>query len=155
MAVKASPAGAAAAPHSRRAVARLAARLLQGTANPDGPGLLLRGQEFSPVSRAMLARAVHGDSSEGDHWTSQPAAHRSIADQRAADSVRGGLAASRDSVGKSERELEMLVLESLLRLGRVAVSAADLLREHPDAHVRRSAAVLAARAYPLRAAFDE
>lgn len=38
---------------------------------------------------------------------------------------------------------------ALLQLADVAVQAADLLREHPEPAVRRAAAVLAARAYPL------
>jgi hypothetical protein len=51
-------------------------------------------------------------------------------------------------------DVEPHLLESLLRLGRLAESAADTLRVHPDAAVRRSAASVAARLHPLRAAFD-
>jgi hypothetical protein len=47
------------------------------------------------------------------------------------------------------------VLDGLLRLARLAATVADGLRECPDGSVRRSAAVLAARAHPLLAAFDE
>jgi hypothetical protein len=47
-----------------------------------------------------------------------------------------------------------IVLESVLRLARLAESVAELLRDCPDAGVRRSVAVLAARAHPVRAAFD-
>jgi len=45
-------------------------------------------------------------------------------------------------------------VNGLLRLARLAQSISQVLREHPDAGVRRSAAVLAARAHPLLAALD-
>ena len=48
-----------------------------------------------------------------------------------------------------------MVLDGLLRLARLAGTVADALRDCPDASVRRSAAVLAARAHPLRATFDD
>jgi hypothetical protein len=82
---------------------KVAARLLSGTANPDGPGLLVRGLEYQPLSRA---------------------------------------------------DFDPPLVDSLLRLARLAESVADSLRECPRADIRRSAAVLAARAHPLRAAFD-
>jgi hypothetical protein len=44
------------------------------------------------------------------------------------------------------------VIEGLVRLARLAESVADTLRDCPDADVRRSAAILAARAHPIRAA---
>ena len=47
-----------------------------------------------------------------------------------------------------------LVLEAVLRLARLAVSAAETVRDSPDARLRRSGAVLAARAHPLLVAFD-
>jgi hypothetical protein len=78
--------------------------VLAGTANPDGPGLLLRGHEYQPLPR---------------------------------------------------QELDLLVVGALVRLARLAGSAADALRECPDPAVRRSAAILAARAHPIRAAFDD
>ena len=87
----------------RRAIAAETACLLDATANPDGPGLLLRGLEHQPMTRS----AFHP-----------------------------------------------LVLDNLLRLNRLACAAADRLREHPDPQIRRSAAVLAARAHPLLVAFD-
>jgi hypothetical protein len=80
-----------------------AASLLEGAADPDGRGLLLRGLEYQPLARANV-------------------------DPR--------------------------LLEVLLRLARLAESAGRDLCQHPDSRVRRSAAVLAARAHPLRAAFD-
>jgi hypothetical protein len=51
-------------------------------------------------------------------------------------------------------ELDPAVVDALVRLARLAESVAELLRDSPDAGVRRSAAVLAARAHPLRAALD-
>jgi hypothetical protein len=52
-------------------------------------------------------------------------------------------------------EFDPLVLDGLMRLARLAGTVADALRECPDARVRRSVAILAARAHPLRAAFDD
>jgi hypothetical protein len=43
----------------------------------------------------------------------------------------------------------------VLRLARLASEVAETLRDCRDARVRRSAAVLAARAHPLRVAFDD
>jgi hypothetical protein len=51
-------------------------------------------------------------------------------------------------------ELDPGVVDAVVRLARLAESVAELLRECPDASVRRSAAVLAARAHPVRAALD-
>jgi hypothetical protein len=85
---------------SARAVAR---SLLDATADPDGRGLLLRGQEYQPVAR---------------------------------------------------RDLDPQIVEPLLRLARLADSLSVTFRHHPDPQVRRSAAVLAARAHPIRAALD-
>jgi hypothetical protein len=87
----------------RGSAGNLAARLLTGTANPDGPGMLLGGLEYQPVLR---------------------------------------------------EDLDPLLVERLVRLARLAESVADALRDCPRADVRRSAAVLAARAHPVRAAFD-
>jgi hypothetical protein len=42
-----------------------------------------------------------------------------------------------------------------VRLARLSAEVADTLAECPDERVRRSAAVLAARAHPLRVAFDD
>jgi hypothetical protein len=82
----------------------MAARLLSGTANPDGPGLLVRGLEYQPLMRA---------------------------------------------------EFDPLLVDSLVRLARLAESVADSLRDCPRRDIRRSAAVLAARAHPIRAALDD
>jgi hypothetical protein len=46
-------------------------------------------------------------------------------------------------------------MDALLRLARLAGTVADALRDCPEARVRRSAAILAARAHPIRAAFDD
>jgi hypothetical protein len=51
-------------------------------------------------------------------------------------------------------DVEPLVLDALSRLARLAGTVADTLRDCPDVRVRRSAAVLAARAHPIRVAFD-
>jgi hypothetical protein len=51
-------------------------------------------------------------------------------------------------------ELEPRVVELVVRLARLAESVAEILRECPEPSVRRSAAVLAARAHPVRAALD-
>jgi hypothetical protein len=88
-----------------RAALRRAALLLDATANPDGPGLLLRGREHQPLLRSDLEDAQ--------------------------------------------------VVSALIRLARLAESVAEALRDCPDARVRRSAAVLAARAHPIRVALDD
>ena len=87
-----------------------AARVLNGTANPDGPGLLVPGREYEPLLRSDL---------------------------------------------ESTSDVDRFVVGALIRLARLAGSVADALGDCPNPTVRRSAAVLAARAYPLRAAFDE
>ena len=43
---------------------------------------------------------------------------------------------------------------AVVRLARLSARAANALRDCPDPSVRRSAAVLAARGYPILAAFD-
>jgi hypothetical protein len=80
------------------------AQLLDGSANADGAGLLLRGEEFQP---------------------------RAITD------------------------FEPLPVHALLRLCRLAETVGAELSDCPDLAARRSAAVLAARAHPVRVAFDE
>jgi hypothetical protein len=86
------------------AVAEAAASLWEATANPDGPGLLVRGEEYQPKLRT---------------------------------------------------DFDPVVLGALLRLGRLADAIAEQLRDCPSAEIRRSAAIIAARAHPLRVAFDE
>jgi hypothetical protein len=54
----------------------------------------------------------------------------------------------------SSAQLDTFVVDALVRMARLAASVADALRECPDPAVRRSAAILAARAHPVRAAFD-
>lgn len=51
-------------------------------------------------------------------------------------------------------EFEPIVVNALVRLSRLAESIAGELRDCPEPAVRRSAAVLAARAHPVLAAFD-
>jgi hypothetical protein len=99
--------------------------VLAGTANLDGPGLLLRGHEYQPLPRTF---------DEG-----QPRLPHELG----------------ESQPLPYQELDALVVGALIRLARLAGSAADALRECPDPAVRRSAAILAARAHPIRAAFDD
>jgi hypothetical protein len=87
-----------------RHIRRVALRILDGTANPEGTGLLLRGLEYQPAQRG---------------------------------------------------DFNPPVLDALIRMARLAATVADALRDCPDTRVRRSAAVLAARAHPIRAAFDD
>jgi len=51
-------------------------------------------------------------------------------------------------------QFEPLMLAWTVRLARLADDISETLRDCPDASVRRSAAVLAARAHPILAAFD-
>ncbi|MBV9322709.1 MAG: hypothetical protein JO352_02850 [Chloroflexi bacterium] len=46
------------------------------------------------------------------------------------------------------------MLEAIGRLARLADSVSETLREHPEVEVRRSAAILAARAHPIVAVLD-
>jgi hypothetical protein len=55
---------------------------------------------------------------------------------------------------RAREDFDPLVVDALVRLARLTDTVAEGLRDHPDASVRRSAAVLAARAHPIRAAFD-
>jgi hypothetical protein len=52
------------------------------------------------------------------------------------------------------KDFDPLIVAALIRLADLTDAAAERLRDHPDASVRRSAAVLAARAHPIRAALD-
>jgi len=47
------------------------------------------------------------------------------------------------------------LVDGLLRLARLAEQLGARLRDHPDPLVRRSTALLAAHAHPLRAAFHD
>jgi hypothetical protein len=107
--------------------------VLDGTANPDGPGLLVRGREYEPVLLGELeARPAGGlQTAEGAVAAGGPRA-----------------------VGGPGSDLDPFVVNALIRLARLAGAVGDALRDCPDPGVRRSAAVLAARAYPVRAAFD-
>jgi hypothetical protein len=77
--------------------------VLDGTANSDGAGLLVRGLEYQPQRREDFCSHV---------------------------------------------------LDPLIRLALLADEIAEHLRDSPDPAVRRSAAVLSARAHPLLVAFD-
>ena len=47
------------------------------------------------------------------------------------------------------------VVTAVTRLARLAASLTETLGDHPDAAVRRSVAILAARAYPVLLGLDE
>src|SRR5206468_7965187 len=47
-----------------------------------------------------------------------------------------------------------VALDAVLRLARLSGRVVEMLRDCPDEHARRSAALLAARAHPVLAAFD-
>ena len=66
----------------------------------------------------------------------------------------GLLERGREYQPRRTEDFEPLVVEALVRLARLTDSVAETLRDYPDANVRRSAAVLAARSHPIRAAFD-
>jgi hypothetical protein len=85
-------------------VRREAAHLWAGTANPEGPGLLLRGREYQPVFRS---------------------------------------------------DFDPRIVDAVVRLACLAGEVAEVLRDCTDPLARRSAAVLAARAHPLRVALDD
>ena len=83
--------------------------------------------------------------------------------RRAAERIWAGTA-NPDGSGLLERGTEFeptpadafdpFVVNALVRLARLSESLVELLRDCPEADVRLSAAVLAARAYPIRATFD-
>ena len=52
-------------------------------------------------------------------------------------------------------DLDSTVVEAVLRLARLSAVVADELRDAPDPAIRRSAAVLAARAHPVLAGLDD
>ena len=66
----------------------------------------------------------------------------------------GLLERGREFEFSSAEEYGPLVVTALVRLARLAESVSESLRDHPDREVRRSAAILVARAHPIRAAFD-
>jgi len=134
-------------------------RVLEATANPDGgAGLLLRGYEYEPILQSDLApRSGRGQAGGGLQ------AGRGLHAAKAPRAGGGPLAASaRQAAGKRQPVggggaapgLDPFVVEALLRMARLAGSVGDALRDCPDASVRRSAAILAARAHPLTAALD-
>ena len=89
---------------ARAAARRQVLEILEGTADPDGRGLLLRGLEFQPRQRSAF---------------------------------------------------DSHLVDGLLRLAHLAETIGTSLRAHPDPLVRRPAALLAAQAHPLRAAFND
>jgi hypothetical protein len=120
-------------------------KLLEATADPDGHGLLLRGREFAPCtfgssearpSDPDLARPARVMSSEGGVAGASLLAEPGVTSSLAADPSL------------------MRLIEPLLRLARLADATGTRLIDHPDPCVRRSAAIVAARAYPLLLGLD-
>jgi hypothetical protein len=56
---------------------------------------------------------------------------------------------------RQRADFDQHLIDGLLRLARLADSVASYVRDHPDQQVRRSAAILAAQAHPLRAAWND
>jgi hypothetical protein len=67
---------------------------------------------------------------------------------------RGWLERGREYTPTPVEEFDPVVVRAIGRLARLADSVSETLREHPDVEVRRSAAILAARAHPILAALD-
>jgi hypothetical protein len=67
---------------------------------------------------------------------------------------RGLLVRGREFQPVGRVDLDSRLVEVLVRLARLSESVAQTLRDHPDPAVRRSAAIVAARAHPIRAGFD-
>jgi hypothetical protein len=67
---------------------------------------------------------------------------------------RGWLEYGREYEPTRPDAFDPVVVSAVARLARLAESVSQALREHPDDGVRRSAAVLAARAHPILAALD-
>ena len=84
---------------------------------------------------------------------------------RAAASRLWASTANPDGAGLLERgrefeptqpaEFDPTAAEAVKRIARLSDRVAEVLRDCPDASVRRSAAILAARAHPILAALDD
>jgi hypothetical protein len=66
----------------------------------------------------------------------------------------GLLERGREYAPTSADEFEPVVVDGVVTVARLAESVAEVLRDCPDPAVRLSAAVLAARAHPIRVALD-
>jgi hypothetical protein len=64
----------------------------------------------------------------------------------------GLLERGREFESSGVEQFDPLVVDAIVRLARLSHAVAEGLRDHPDAEVRRSAAVLAARGHPVLAA---
>jgi hypothetical protein len=82
------------------------------------------------------------------------AAARKIWSATANPEGRGWLERGREYEPVLPSSLDPLAVEAIGRLARLADSLSQTLRDHPNAEVRRSAAILAARAHPILAALD-
>jgi len=82
------------------------------------------------------------------------AAARRIWSATANPEGRGWLERGREFQPTLPGSLDSVAIEAIGRLARLADSLSQTLRDHPDSSVRRSAAILAARAHPILAALD-
>jgi len=67
---------------------------------------------------------------------------------------RGWLERGREYSPTPVEAFDAVVVDAIGRLARLADSVSETLRDHPDPEVRRSAAMLAARAHPILAVLD-
>ena len=108
--------------------------------------MLLRGEEYQPITREMnfdrslrvTVGATPRSYTRGRRGVVGPARARARGRGRTGDQAFDGL-----------------VVNGLMRLARLADSLTEILLEAPDAEVRRSAAVLAARAHPILAGLGD
>lgn len=107
---------------TRQAVARAASLLWRGVVRADGQGLVLPGREHRPVLLAELVSPA-----DPERLLRTAGAPLPVANHAALAVAAAGL----------------------VRLAQIADRAGETLREHPDSSVRRSAALLAARAHPV------
>jgi hypothetical protein len=104
------------------------------------------------VAKAQAAAAAARSAARSRHIR---LVARRILEGTANPDSKGLLLHGREYQPSVRSDFDPLVLDGLIRLARLAGTVADALRECPDAKVRRSAAVVAARAHPIRAAFDD
>jgi hypothetical protein len=67
---------------------------------------------------------------------------------------RGWLERGREYTPTRIDAFDPVIVDAIGRLAHLADSISETLRDHPDPHIRCSAAILAARAHPILAALD-